>query len=68
MFMLSQKNSGSQETQFMFKSVIFLRCGIPIILLKYIIKGYNLSMHNFNVATVDCSYMFQPLKCLKGKG
>jgi len=52
----------------MFKSVICLRYGIPIVLLKYIIKGYNLSMHNFNVAIVDCNYMFQPIKCLKGKG
>jgi hypothetical protein len=26
--------------------------------LVYIIKEYNLSVHNFNVAVVDCSYMF----------
>jgi len=33
----------------------------PIVFLKYTIKEYNLSMHNFNVAVVKCSYMFQLL-------
>ena len=27
------------------------------------IKEYNASMHNFNVAIVGCSYMFRLLKC-----
>jgi len=39
----------------------FLSYGIPIVFLKYIIKEYNLSMHNFNVTVVHCSYMFQLL-------
>jgi len=41
---------------------IILRRGIPVVFPKYITKDYNLSMHNFNVVTVDCSYMFQSLQ------
>jgi hypothetical protein len=38
-----------------------LSYGILLVFLKYTIKEYNLSMHKFNVAVVDCSYMFQLL-------
>jgi hypothetical protein len=37
--------------------LIIVRGGIPIALLKYIIREYNLSMQNFNVAIIDCSYV-----------
>ena len=30
--------------------------------LCYMLKEYNPSMHNFNVAIVDCNYMFQQLQ------
>jgi len=43
-------------------AIIILRCGIRIVFPKSIIKEYNPSMHNCNVATVDCSYMFQSLQ------
>jgi hypothetical protein len=46
-----------------------LRCSIPIVFLKYIIKEHNPPMHNFDVAITDCSSMFQLLqsnqKCKK---
>jgi hypothetical protein len=35
-----------------------LKCDIPVVFLKYIIKQYNPSMHNFTVASVDYNYMF----------
>jgi len=35
-----------------------LRCTIPVGFLKYIIKEYNPSMHNFTAATVEYGYMF----------
>jgi len=41
---------------------IILRRGIPVVFPKYIIKEYNPSTHNFNVVTVECSYIFQLLQ------
>jgi hypothetical protein len=43
-------------------SLSFLRGGFPSVLLKYVIKEYNLTMNKFNVKIVDCSYMFRPPK------
>ena len=43
------------------KLFTILRRGIPLF-LKHITKQYNPSMHNFNVTTVECSYIIRLLQ------
>jgi hypothetical protein len=42
--------------------VAMLRCGVPLVILKYMIKECNMSAHNFNVAIVNCNYIFRLLQ------
>jgi hypothetical protein len=41
---------------------VILRHGFPVLFTKYIIKKYNSSIRNFNIAIAVCSYMFRPLQ------
>jgi hypothetical protein len=38
--------------------VLILKYGIPTVLLKYTVQGYNPSTHLFTVAIVGCSWCF----------
>jgi hypothetical protein len=47
---------------FSVKLIALLMCGIPVVFLKHVINEYNPSMHSFNVAIVECCYMFRLLQ------
>lgn len=39
--------------------VVMLRCGVPLVILKYMIKECNPSRHNSDVAIVNCCYILR---------